>query len=713
MARIDIPIDASGVPQNDRGKQRVRVAVKYGDTIHSEVVSVDSGKADVSLNVEARGPVTIAVGPEKISAAELFRRDTPTVAVKPRTAEGQLFYHVQPIVIAPHLWLRWLVWCRQYTISGYVYGPDGNPVPSANVSAFDVERFWWWSSTQQLGSTVMTDPTGYFTITFERCCGWLPWYWWELQEWRLDPILHEKIQRVLQLVPDLRVSKPSPAVELSFTLAKSQPRVPGVSLARRSSVAARKLTPSTLGALRDKLTAVLPQVPEFERLCLWPWCRWEPWFDCDADVIFKVTQSCGGLETVILDENVLQAREDIPTNFNVTLTTSAQACTIPPDPGQPEGDCFLFTNCCGVEAASIGLTCDPLLAGLADPGTEDRPFTGTIVISGQFGTSATADYYGVTYRPAQGCAMGVPPVLPAFQPVPAAALQSFTRTYFDATQMYPHQWSWPSFAPTTMLAGGSPVTVYESRHFYEAQNPPANWGNVMTGRSWTGNVDVQAVIQTASFFTDGAYEFQIVGYTRNNDGTLTAHGPLAGCGLPDAQGVNNNNQFALRFANPIASQTQPDAVIAGVKLNGNPIAACGIQHFPVGTPISLEVDFTASDAEGFLDSYDLTLQWGTNPPTSLPTSGAGVMLSGAGGEYGPTYALARAQGATEPFWSGGDMKLTIADPPPPPTPTLFPQSCAYELVLSVYKRNIVNCDLDDYYQHTAYYSFTVIFDPLV
>ncbi|MBV8928319.1 MAG: carboxypeptidase regulatory-like domain-containing protein, partial [Mycobacteriaceae bacterium] len=216
MARIEIPIDASGVPQNERGKQRVRVALKYGDTIQSEVVPVDSGKADVSLNVEARGPLTIAVGPENISAAELFRRDTPTVAVKPRTVKGELVYEIQPIVVGPNIWRRWLYWCTQYTISGYVHGSDGNPVPSAQVSAFNIERFFWWSSTQQVGSTVTTDPTGHFTITFERCCGWLPWYWWELQEWRLDPILHEQIQRVLQLVPDLHVGKPSPALELSF-----------------------------------------------------------------------------------------------------------------------------------------------------------------------------------------------------------------------------------------------------------------------------------------------------------------------------------------------------------------------------------------------------------------------------------------------------------------------------------------------------------------
>jgi hypothetical protein len=71
---------------------------------------------------------------------------------------------------------------------------------------------------------------------------------------------------------------------------------------------------------------------------------------------------------------------------------------------------------------------------------------------------------------------------------------------------------------------------------------------------------------------------------------------------------------------------------------------------------------------------------------------------------GPTYGQAIAQGATRPHWTGGQYVLTIPDAQP-----LFPQSCAYELQLNVYKRNIVDCDGDDYYWEPAYYSFTVLF----
>jgi hypothetical protein len=50
------------------------------------------------------------------------------------------------------------------------------------------------------------------------------------------------------------------------------------------------------------------------------------------------------------------------------------------------------------------------------------------------------------------------------------------------------------------------------------------------------------------------------------------------------------------------------------------------------------------------------------------------------------------------------MTLTFPD-----ALALFPVSCAYELILTVNKRNIVNCLTEyDYYQETVYYSFTVL-----
>jgi hypothetical protein len=712
MSTISVPIDASQIPQGERGKQRLRVAVQSGEKIVSEVVEVTSGKAVATFDLDTTSAVTIAVGPESSNAVDLFCRNTPIVTVRPRLVEKKLAYTANPIVITLPIWERWLTWCRTFTISGYVYGPDGNPVPSAQVSAYNVDRFWWWSSTQQVGPTVVTNASGYFTMNFVWCCNWLPWCWWERRPWRLDPVLVEKIEAVLKLNPSLRVNAPSPRLELEFSELNPQPLPPGRSQAKRQTVGSQDLNPTTLQAIREQLLKLLPAVPEFERFCLWPWCPWYPWLDCDPNIIFKVTQSCGGLTNTIVNENVWQARQDSPTNLTVTLTANSDACTIPPPPGQPEGNCFLFTQCCSVDADDIGATGSGILAGWANPGSEDQPFTGQVDIYGQFGYSASdpdyADYYSIQYRPAGSSST-------SWLPVPPTALQPFTRTYFDGTQPFLHQWFTPGFAPQTLPLSGSPgqfVTAYQSRQFYQQQNnAPANWTtapddwpDLSTARSWTNNVDLTAVIDTAGFFTDGAYEFQFIGYTLQADGSVLSNGVLPGCGQPG----NYNNDFTLYLANP---QLTTDSYISNVWFNGSPLATCGIQNLTSGVPFSFAVQFTASDAGGYLDSYSLALQWGSNAPEALFSCGClslatpcGLAAVSSGVQVGPCYADAIAQHATRPVWDGGTMTLTI-----PNASALFPVSCAYDLILTVTKRNIVDCS--DVYRETAYYSFTVLLQP--
>jgi hypothetical protein len=251
-----------------------------------------------------------------------------------------------------------------------------------------------------------------------------------------------------------------------------------------------------------------------------------------------------------------------------------------------------------------------------------------------------------------------------------------------------------------------------SSQFFQLSNPtpPNDWGNPLTGQVWTNNIDQVAAIDTAGFFVDGPYEFQIVGYTFESDGTISSNGALPGCGKPSKLGVNYNNDFTLYFANPTPGETYPDTAINSVSFNGSLLPPCGIETLPPSVPFSFVVNFTASDAEGFLDSYVLSLQYGTNAPvplvscgclTSIPACG---LTAPIGVEVGPCYADAIAQGAVRPFWNGGTMTLTFAN-----ALSLFPVSCAYDLILNVYKRNIVDCDGDDYYQETVYYSFTVLY----
>jgi hypothetical protein len=734
MSTIRVPIDATRVPELERGKQKVRVALRAGEVITSHVMSVTSGHGEAMFEVDTTNAVTIAVGPEASDAADLFMRNTPTVTVRPAVGDGGLVYNVQPIVIQRPIWEWWLIWCRKFTITGHVYGPDSNPVPGALVSASDVYWFWWWSSTTQVG-TAVTDATGHFEIDFTWCCGWLPWYWWDLRPWRLDPILVDKINPVLEMTPGLRVSAPNPKLTLAFSEFNPQPDPPGRAAPRASRLArSTALNPSTLPALRDQLLASLPAVPEFERLRIWPWYPWAPWFDCDPSIVFKVTQTCGGVNQVILDETVWQAHWDIPTNFNVNLFAGANACTIVTGGGQPPTPCFGFTQACDSLVNDIGLAYDPAnpadanpVAGLVDPLDDDRPFTGSVSFDGLLGVGLTPDYYGVQYRPA-----AFPNAAP-FTPVPSDALQAFSVSYYDGTLAYPNNIQTVTFAPQAMTSNVGPVTAYQSLINYENVNPGPGWGSA-SGRAWlVPDFQLSVLLDSAKFMSltgtgpSAAYEFQIVGYAYEA-GVLTAQGALPPCPPANPQSVDDANDLTLFFDNPLppaAGSTDPDGVQA-IYFNGAQLQACGIQYLAPDTPFSFEVDFTASDVDGFLNDYSLVLYYGDNQSVTLIDPGAatefplgGAVSIGAGLQQGPSYADAMAplpggQGGTRPYWYGGAMSFTIdnaiAFPSNPATPSLFPEPCAYDLILTVTKRNIVDCDYDNPYQ-TYHLTFTVLQDP--
>lgn len=719
MSVVIVPIDASQIPESDRKQQRVKVAVQTRKGIRSQIVSVEGGKAEAKLELEPGQSASIAVGPDNVSDKDLFYKQTLTANVSAKQL-GERPYTLPPFVISPWWWRLWLWWCRNYTITGQVKDSMGNPVPGAQVRAFDVDYFWWWSSVSQVGPTVVTDANGNFTISFTECCGWWPWWWWELRNWRLDPVLIDKIQPVLKLNPALRFPPPSPELALNFADFNPQPDPPGrgrsfdfnpqpdpPGRARLAQLPGAKLDPSTLPALRDRLLRSLPAVPELERLRLWPWYPWYPWFDCDVNVIFQVTQNCGGGQTnVIIDENVLQARWDIPTNFNVTLIANQLACSIPQGNPPPEGDCFVLTSVCGegpgIPVTNIGGNAglpSSVLDGFASPGSADQPFAEGVTLYGLFGTGAQADYYQIQYKPH---------ATNSWAPVPDSALQDMTRGYFDSTQPFPNQWFYPPFPVKHFNTVSGPVAVYESRQHYEAANP-ANWGNAMNGRSWFLNPDIVAALSTSGNFTDGPYDFRVVGYTQTGPTDLQVSNggdPLPGCG------GDQNNNVVLFFDNRVLgaptpgsvhlNTTEPDCGISSVTIGGSAVLPCGSQ--PLGPNQPLDIAFSVSDPDGHLDYYTLYVYWGEGNVVDLVGLVDGVtntLTTTPGNETGPNYADAMAQGGTRPGWSGGPMALHIAN-----AAQVFPQTCCYLVELTVYKRNIVSCGAPLYYNQMTY-SFTV------
>jgi len=720
MSVLVIPLDASQIAEGDRKQQSIRVAVDDGSGVKSQVVTVEKGQAQIKLDVDPKQTISIAVGPESASDDDIFHLQTLTTTVSPSQWAAGKPLTLAPILLTPAWWRLWLIWCREFVINGRLVCSDGSPVPGAEVTAYDVDFFWWWSSVVQIGSPVVTDAAGHFTIKFRWCCYWWPWWWWRLRYWRLDPILIEKIQPILKLNPQFRAPAMVPTPSLDFGSLNPQPLPPRTTKLPAALAVSRELDPATIPALRDKLVTELPQVPELERLRIWPWYPWAPWFDCAPDVIFRAKQKCGDQIKVVVNENIFQTRWDIPTTLNVNLVANKEACCLPQNPPPPQGDCALITGVCGdpgIPVTSIGgnsgAPASPV--GYADPGGRDRPFSESVYVSGQFGTAAQADFYEVEYTP-HGAA--------SWAPVPIGALSDMVRGYFDATQPWPNQWFYVAFPVINFSAR----QFYESRQFYEANHPPANWGNAMSGRTWFYNVNQIAELQTSGMFADGVYDFRIVGYKAKTPTTpdLTTRKVLAGCGDPKDKPQVHNNMLTLcidnRFVGPPTpgtvhvNTTEPDCGITAVRLGGVQVAPCGSHQLQPGTP--LEIDFFVTDnpalpdPNAHLDHYELTVKYDLGSIKNLLSSadvGTFSYIAGAGVSVGPDYSnavtpsLNPPESATRPHWAGGSITLHIDD-----ASKVFPKTCCYLIELTVWKRNIVNCDGHLTYYNQMHYSFTVL-----
>lgn len=699
MSTLVIPLDAGNVAEPERRQQRVKVAVQQGDRVHSEVVSLAEGRAEVKLEVDPGQPVAVAVGPESAADQEIFRLQTITATVSPRQWTAGERLTLAPITVTAAWWSRWLLWCREFVITGHLRCADGNPVPGAEVRAYDVDYFWWWSSISQVGPAAVTDPSGHFVIKFRWCCGWWPWWWWQLREWTLEPLLVERIQPVLELNPALRALRPSPVPALDLVALNPQPEPPGAPRSTQPALAAggRIKHPAVLPALRERLTAALPRVPELERLRLWPWWPWTPWFECAPHLIFRATQRCSdGKARVVLAETVLETRWEVPSRLEVGLVADGTACCVPPTRAEPKGDCFAFDGVCGLDPIPTSIGRSGATAGYYSPGGRDRPFAEDVLLSGLFGSSAQADYYEIEHAP-HGSG--------AWSPLPAAAVLEIERSYFDATLPWPTQFKSVPFPVTTV---GS-HHLYESRHHYE-QVHAATWGNALSGRAWYANVDLIAKIHTSGTLADAAHDFRVVGYTAlpNGDPDLATGKVMDGCGGPEG------NLVVVRLDNRVPSSPQPvpgtvhlptdepDCGIVAVRLGGAKVEACGAHQLEPGT--ALEIDFSATDPDGHLDHYELVVKYDIGSIKNLLSAGdigSFSLVTLAGDQPGPDYANA-VTAATRPSWVGGTFRLHIDE-----ASRVFPKTCCYLVELNVYKRNIVGCYGGLAYSNQTHYSFTV------
>ena len=720
--RLIVPLDASSI-ENFRPEQRVKVAVQdRTGALHSQLVELDSaGRGRVTFTFAAHpGTLVVRLGPHNATDQDLTRLQTITVNVPARQWGERTELTLPAIRIAPYYWYWWLVWCREFTIRGVVVCPNGQPVPGANVCAYDVDWWWWWSSTQLI-KCATTDASGAFEIKFTWCCGWWPWWWWAQRFWRLEPTLVERIAPLLGREPELaRLVRPTPQPSLADFR-----QLLGADAAAIGN--APTIDPAALPGLRSKLLARLPAAAELERLRIWPWWPWWPWWDCAPDVIFRVTQNCAptaaGGSTVILDETIWDTRWDIPTNLNVTLVVGDNACCVPQSHPCEDGECLALTGACDEQAGfgrldniggNTGALASPV--GYESPGAgitySDRPYAGAVSI---FGTADCMD--GVDYYEFEWNTSLAPPNDPSWKTMPPAANGDFVRSYL---QFVPFSFFNPTFSASVPIDGHH---VYETLQHYEAGHPPGDWNS---NRIWIGNRDQLIWWLTENNFTDGTYYLHVKGWNIDGGGHLINPRVLNICAS------ENPNYIVLRVDNRFVGPgptdlhgnpcnnvvhyctNEPDTAFANVHIRRAdstviPLAACGSEH--VTAADTLVIDFVAYDPDGHLGEFELQLHYDVNLVTdllSIGTLSTGAPWGGvpAAGQSGPNYHDALLQGAGSPTWQGGVLHLEVPATGPGGA---FPYTCCYLLKLNAFKRTIVNCSYSrDGQANSSEYSFTII-----
>ncbi|MCB0712557.1 MAG: carboxypeptidase regulatory-like domain-containing protein [Ignavibacteriae bacterium] len=728
--KLEVPLDASGIEDRKGGEVVQVFAITAGGQKQSQSVKLDtkgSGKATFSFE-EDPGQVKVLLGPETASVETIEGLQTVSRTVSTRGLADRGLLTIGAIIIPRFYWHWWLRWCRTFTIRGRVVCPDGNPVPGAKVCASDVDLFWWWSSSQQVGCDT-TDADGTFEIKFRWCCGWWPWWWWRIRQWRYEPYIHKLILPELKERISFKDFPPGPEpqfdglerfvselhdlpeeqfVSTPFSLATTRSAVsPGDSPA---SIDARRIA-----ALGDKLKLKIAEPAALRGLYLWPWHHWHPWNDCRPDINFRVTQICGGVEKTIVQEGIFDTRWNIPTTLeDVTLIANDDACCIPGNPDIPQGNCMVISRVCSDIVNTIGGNpgAPPAPQGYKNPATistnGDRPYGGVIPISGLFGNTASVDYYEFErYNP----------LTLLWEALPSVTAGGFSRPYWEPAGGGGGQWSSAAF-PFSVISGRN---VIESREHYEANNAPGTWGST---RFWGGNWDLLMRWLTEGNIADATYRLRVVGYDLVG-GALTNRRVLKLCNTQD------DNEVIIRVDNRITGPgsghptsashpagagtvhtetLEPDTDILSVKIihadnTQTDLAACG--KIKINATDKVQIDFFAHDPDGHLAYYSLQATYGENLVRNLLSYGTPVPLPAgsapvpAAAQVGPNYGAARLQGAVAPHWNGGALRLEIN------AIDAFPQTCCYQIELRAYKRTIVNCNGNYPHRNLSEYSFMV------
>ncbi|MFV0375603.1 carboxypeptidase-like regulatory domain-containing protein [Microbacterium sp.] len=676
---ITVPLDFSAIEKDVNAGDAVKVVGRAADgTVVSATVPVTSAAAKATLTFAGDpGTVVVAIGPAAATDDEILQAESPEITIPSRLLRRGL--DLKPIRVGSWYWDRWKRQCRTIAVKGKVVCADGTAVPAATVTASDIDWWFLWSSTQQV-ATATTGPDGTFEMTFRWCCGLFPWWWWfRNRTWQFDRALAQRVNAVAgkRALLDPPVAQPSLAATRSLLTKAGSPVLDVV------DTPLVDLDPKTLDRARADLTAVLPPAPELERLGIWPWAPWAPWRDCRPDLVFTVTQDCGQGPVVVVDENVTQARWDVPDEVTVTLVADENACcAVPPD----ATECLFVDAVCGQPVSRIAGNVDAPAAPAAVTGylvttvdgvdqSIDAPFGGDVPVDHAPSSLTGIDYYGFEYSTDGGT---------TWHPLSPGELRAFDRGWhnFDVADLNPD--GTVTFGVDS--AGG--YGVYETRRHWEDTHF-GDWAPA--GDRYWKSVNFSRLLQLDSpKLSDGVYAFRVVSFVQTAPGVFEGPHPAPGCdGEQETFTLALDNRLITDVGHDLTHNcdggvhqctTEPDTAITGVQIDGATVGPCDLVRREGGDVV---IEFTVTDPDGHLDWFRLESRYGNSGSVDLLAAGTLACISG--GPDASNYAAALAGGAVRPTWGGGRYRLQV------PIEQAFPQDCCYLLRLTAQKRTRVSC----------------------
>jgi hypothetical protein len=638
--------------------KRLAVYVVRGN----EVLAQGAVQADGSFRfnlaramVSAKGiyGLSLAVAPAGLGDHVEHMPNVPRVLLSREhmeKAEKEYRVSVEKLQISDAVLKIWWNWCRLYCVSGTVVGPNGCPVPAADVTVYSV-GYTGYGYSKVPRATVTTGVDGSFTACFEWCtcpfclfC-WPCWpFWWDCWPWWWELDILRVIDAIEQQPP---IPGPGPVERFASNVSLIRPE--GRALARGQGFPEARQTTLVRDASRTAL--IKNKLSQSKIRALFPF----HWWCCDdPNIIFSASQ--GG--NVILDENpASDTRWCLEDGSVVTLIGGEQAITACPPSVIDSG--FAWTR--------VGLvTVDQIVQGYTGwwgGDAVDAAFGGTLDIYGGFAPGTPVSYYQVdagqwTGDPARG---GTAPGSSS----PISAILNNYVFIFDGSATLVFS-GWVKMGPFNQ---GSLVNLYATEERRQSGPTPPGlspFPGVPSGgfalwayRDRKVYADSAALIGGAPI---GSVDLTMVGYDATfNPVTLTPDAPLT-----------------LTIDNTPLTNTTVNGVTA-FKSDGTapPLTGTGdCPAYDVGPGGYILIDVTVSDANGHLLGYYVNAEYGHGHEAAVTPPGVrGYISNPLVSGPDPNYA--------QKSWIGAEEIMTFPASSAVPSP---PPDCCYEFRIRAAKR---------------------------